>query len=121
LNAWLAALEPTGRVRMEVRMPDNKIAVVANFTPKPGHETEVEKILRTMVAPTRAEPGCRRYDLYRNRGEGPLFTLFEIYDDAAAVEAHRATTHWKAYRAAITDHLGAPIHATLLDGVDVKG
>lgn len=101
-------------------MTDSRIAIVASFTPKPGREAEVERILRGMVAPTRAEPGCRRYDLYRNRGEGPLLTLFEIYDDFAAIEHHRSTAHFKDYRAAIADLLAAPIAAALYDGVDVN-
>lgn len=100
-------------------MTDTRIAIVASFTPAEGKEGEVERILRGMVAPTRNEPGCRRYDLYRNRGAGPAFTLFEIYDDFAAIEHHRSTAHFKDYRANIEQHLGAPIQAMLYDGVDV--
>jgi quinol monooxygenase YgiN len=100
-------------------MTDTRIAIVASFTPAAGKEAEVERLLRDMVAPTRQEPGCRRYDLYRNRGAGPLFTLFEIYDDFAAIEHHRSAAHYKHYRANIEQHLGAPIEARLYDSVDV--
>lgn len=100
-------------------MSDQRIAIVANFTPAEGKEGDVEKLLRGMIKPTRAEPGCRRYDLYRNRGTGPTFTLFEIYDDQAAIEAHRAGDYYKSYRASIDQYLGAPIQAMLYDGVDV--
>lgn len=100
-------------------MTDTRIAIVASFTPAEGKAGDVERLLRDMVAPTRAEPGCRRYDLYRNRGAGPTFSLFEIYDDFAAIEHHRSTPHYKHYRANIEQHLAAPIEATLYDGVDV--
>jgi quinol monooxygenase YgiN len=100
-------------------MSDTRIAIVASFTPADGKKADVERLLRGMIAPTRAEPGCRRYDLYVNRGPGPTFTLFEIYDDQAAIEAHRAGDYYKSYRASIEQYLAAPIQATLYDGVDV--
>jgi quinol monooxygenase YgiN len=95
------------------------VTVFASFTPKPGLEADVEKILRTMTGPTRGEAGNRVYDLYKDsRGE---FHLFELYVDQAAVEAHRATAHYKSYRAAIADLLAEPIAVKILTGLDVKG
>lgn len=95
------------------------VTVFASFSPKPGHEADVEKILRGMTGPTRREPGNRIYDLYEDAQGG--FHLFELYIDEAAIEAHRATPHYKAYRAAIADLLAQPIAVKILTGVDVKG
>lgn len=97
------------------------INVFASFVPKPGHAADAEAELRGMVAPSRAEPGCRRYDLYRNAEGAAGFHLFEIYDDQAALEAHRASAHYKAYRAKIPDYLAEPIGVKVLSGVDVAG
>jgi len=97
------------------------IMVFASFAPKPGHEADAEAELRGMVAPTRAEPGCRRYDLFRNAEGNAGFHLFEVYDDQAALEAHRATAHYKAYRAKIPDYLAEPIGVKVLAGLDVDG
>jgi len=72
-----------------------------------------------MTGPTRAEPGNRIYNLYKDANGG--FHLFELYADQAAVEAHRATAHYKAYRAAIADLLAEPIGVKILTGLDVKG
>lgn len=94
------------------------VTVFASFSSKPGHEADVEKILRTMTGPTRGEPGNRVYDLYKDARGG--FHLFELYVDQAAVEAHRATAHYKAYRAAIADLLAEPIAVEILTGLDVK-
>ena len=95
----------------------SKVIVFASFTPSPGAEAEVERILSGMVPPTRAEPGCETYDLYRT-SEGDLtFHIFEVYSDRAALEAHRASAHYKAYRAAIPDHLAEPIGVKVLAAV----
>jgi quinol monooxygenase YgiN len=95
------------------------IIVFASFVPKPGSEDQVEKLLRGMVTPTRAELGNVRYDLYRTNTGEDSFHFFEIYEDQAALEAHRATVHYKAYRASITDYLAEPIGVKVLTGLDV--
>ncbi len=103
-------------------MADNTVIVFASFSPSPGREGEVEEILRGMVTPTREEPGNEIYDLYRKTGDGPAsFHLFERYVDADALQAHRETGHYKAYRARIADHLAAPIGVVVLEAVDARG
>ncbi len=99
------------------------ISVFASFRPKSGERSSVEKILRGMVAPTRAEPGNLVYDLYetsQTSEEEAEFHLFEQYRDAAALEAHRASDHYKAYRAAIGDYLAEPIGVRVLRVIDAK-
>jgi quinol monooxygenase YgiN len=96
------------------------VSVIARFFPKEGHESAVEAILKGMVNPTRSEPGCQRYDLYRVKDGPTQFALFEIYKDQPALEAHRATEHYKNYRARIVDLLSEPINVLVLNGVDVK-
>ena len=96
------------------------VTVFASFLPKPGQEREVEQVLQGMVGPTRAEPGCRRYDLYRAAEGAASFHLFEIYADRAALDAHRATEHYRAYRARIQDLLAEPIKVNMLTGVDTR-
>ncbi|MGH8228950.1 MAG: putative quinol monooxygenase [Steroidobacteraceae bacterium] len=95
--------------------------VVARFAPQAGHEARVQAILEGMVVSTRAEPGCRRYDLYRSAAAGStLFCLIEQYADEAAIEAHRQTPHYKAYRESIAELLASPIDVTRLDPLDVR-
>jgi quinol monooxygenase YgiN len=96
------------------------ISVVATFIPKEGQEGAVESTLRGMVGPTRAEPGCKRYDLYRSAGSDTKFILIEAYDGQSALEAHRATEHYKSYRSRIADMLQDPIGVVVLNAVDAK-
>jgi quinol monooxygenase YgiN len=96
----------------------SSVSVIATFLPKTGEESNVESVLRGMIAPTRAEPGCERYELYRV-GDQPLaFVLFEMYTGQAALEAHRNTAHYKFYRARIADLLSEPIKVQLLQVLD---
>lgn len=44
------------------------------------------------------EPGCTRFDVVELDGDEHRFALYEIYDDAAAFEAHKRTQHFAAWR-----------------------
>jgi quinol monooxygenase YgiN len=95
------------------------IYVFASLIPKPEHQADLETELRRMVSATRAEPGNRRYDLFSQADGQPGFHLFEIYDDQAAVEAHRASAHYQAYRAKIGAWLAEAPVVKVLIGQDV--
>jgi autoinducer 2-degrading protein len=45
------------------------------------------------------EPGCREFNIMVSATDPNHVFLFEVYDDAAAAEAHRATEHFKKYAA----------------------
>lgn len=98
------------------------VLVVARFVPKPNEAARVEAILRGMVASTRQEPGCLRYDFYRGAAPagGSVFLLIEQYSGEPAAEAHRNTPHYKSYRASIADLLAQPIDVLRLEAIDVR-
>jgi len=56
------------------------------------------RLLRHAQTSLEAEPGCARFDVFQETGDPALFLLIEIYDDQAALEAHRASPHFKAFR-----------------------
>jgi len=43
------------------------------------------------------DPGCREFNITVSQKDPNHLFLFEVYDNAAAVEAHRATDHFKHY------------------------
>jgi (4S)-4-hydroxy-5-phosphonooxypentane-2,3-dione isomerase len=43
------------------------------------------------------EPGCRQFDVLFEDNDPHHVFLYEVYDDATALEAHRATAHFKKY------------------------
>ncbi len=71
------------------------LGVVATIKVKPGMEKEFEAVAKELVAKVNAnEPGCTLYALHH--GEQPsTYVFMERYADQAAVEAHRATDHFK--------------------------
>ncbi len=55
------------------------------------------------LKPSRAEPGNLRYDLWQDQSDPNRFVLDELYADADAVAAHRATPHFQNYLSQIGD------------------
>lgn len=94
------------------------VYVFASLIPKPEYVETVETELRKLVAATRAEPGNRRYDLFVQTDGAPCFHLFEVYDDAQAFDAHRASAHYNAYRASAAEWLAEPPVVRVLTAVD---
>jgi len=46
------------------------------------------------------EPGCREFNIHVKADSPNHVFIYEVYDSAAALEAHRATDHFKKYAAA---------------------
>lgn len=91
------------------------VLVFATFKPAAGKEDDLRSTLATMVEHTRQEPGNEVYDLYSSDG---ALHLFERYRDADALEAHRASSHYVAYRAQLPDLLQTPVEVAVLTEVD---
>jgi quinol monooxygenase YgiN len=88
------------------------VTIFATFKPKAGLYQEALSVLRELPEPTRAEPGCLRFD---------LFAGDEIFVNAAAIDEHRRTQHYQNYRASIEPLLEVPPHAIRTVALDVVG
>jgi len=100
-------------------MPDRPVMIFASFVPGEGHTEAVASILRRMRTETRREAGNEIYDLYEAETDGRTsFHLIERYADQDALEAHRATDHYRTYRTEIPDLLAEPIGVIVLTEVD---
>ena len=62
-----------------------------------GKEDVIVDVLRTMTPLSRGEAGCLHYQAHRSVDEPRLFFLYEVYADAAAVDAHRASPHFQEH------------------------
>jgi len=63
---------------------------------------EREKFLAAIKengAATVKEPGCRQFDILVLASNPNHVFLYEVYDNEAALQAHRATDHFKKYAA----------------------
>jgi quinol monooxygenase YgiN len=77
------------------------VKIVAILTARPDKTVELRALLDQMVHASRAEPGNRRYDLWQDQSDPSRFVLDELYVDADAVAAHRATPHFQNYLSVI--------------------
>lgn len=96
------------------------IAVIARFTPRLQSREALRTLLQGMTTPTRAEAGCRTYDLYENADEGD-FVLFERYRSRGALAEHRRSTHYVNYRARLNGFLTKPVEVIVLEVIDEAG
>lgn len=69
--------------------------LVVDFRIKTEHIPAFEAaILENARAARETEPGCRQFDVCRDPNDPSLFVLYEMYDDEAAIAAHRKTPHY---------------------------
>lgn len=73
------------------------ICISVEMLAKAGREAELRRALETLAAQSRKEPGCLSYLVHRGLETPQRFYLYEQYQDMAAVEAHRATDHYRLY------------------------
>jgi quinol monooxygenase YgiN len=71
-------------VQMEVR-PDRRAEFLAGMS-------------ANAAASVRDEPGCLRFDVCSVAGDPDRFVLYELYTDAAAFAAHKASPHFARWR-----------------------
>ncbi len=64
---------------------------------EPSAHDEIAVILRELTAASRQEPGCVSYISHFVEGDPGAVLIYEQYRDAAAVDAHRETPHFKQY------------------------
>lgn len=55
------------------------------------------------AAAVKEEPGCHTFNITVSQTDPNHVFIFEVYDNAAALEAHRATDHFKKYAATTKD------------------
>jgi len=60
----------------------------AEFTAKPGTESEVGQLISGLAEQVRQEPGNTEFTVYRERDNPRKFFVFEQYLDEASFDAH---------------------------------
>jgi quinol monooxygenase YgiN len=64
------------------------VILYAEFTAKPGSESQVEALISGLAEKVRREPGNAEFTVYRERDNPLKFFVFEQYLDEASFEAH---------------------------------
>ena len=82
------------------------IILNAHLHAAPGRENELGNALRSLVAPSRLEPGCLTYELHQDVERPGSFMFYEKFADQEALDAHLATDHFKALQTYLSAHEG---------------
>ncbi len=76
---------------------------VVEYDIQPGQVDAYLAALKENAAASVKEPGCREFNILVSQKDPNHVLIFEVYDDAAAAQAHRETDHFKKYAATIKD------------------
>ncbi len=77
------------------------VNIIATLQALPGKEEQLQAVLSAAIAPTRAEAGNLRYELYRNNETPDTFVFVEQFTDEAAFAAHQAASHSATLQAGV--------------------
>ncbi len=88
------------------------IAIWVKARIKPAQRQRfLEAIEADALGSERDEPGCHRFNVLQDEQDLNVYYFYEVYEDQAALEAHRAMPHYAVWRAA-ADTLEGPTEAT---------
>ena len=86
---------------------------------KPERVDDFKEMIRDNYEGSIAEPGCIRFDVAQSKEDPTEFILWECYLDESARDAHRATPHYKAFKAAMPELMSRDRHSDLYEGLYV--
>ncbi len=79
------------------------ISLIVILEIAPARLDEFIGYVREQAAASCQEPGCRRFEVSQKLDQSNLFTLAELYDDQAALDAHLVSPHFLQWRERVAD------------------
>jgi quinol monooxygenase YgiN len=98
--AWILLPAPA---QQAVAQSGPLLVNVVEYDILPGQIDAYLAALKENAAASVKEPGCREFNVLVSQKDPNHVLIVEVYDDAAAAQAHRETDHYKKYAAAIKD------------------
>ncbi len=74
----------------------DNIILIVDIHAKAGYEIEVRRALEAAVQDTRSKDGCILFRLQKDTATPGHLVLYEVWRDVAALDAHHASTQFKA-------------------------
>src|SRR5260370_36138664 len=91
----------------------SEVRVIARSVARKGKEDQLRALLQGMLVPTRAEQGCKSYELYESDSTG-RFYFDETWAGEEALDKHTTTRHSKHLEQAIGELLKEPFEVNIL-------
>jgi quinol monooxygenase YgiN len=89
-------------------MNKSDLIVIARARAQRGKETDLEKALRDVAAPTRMQRGCLDFSLYRSQQDGAVIVGVERWASAEEHNRHLQGPHVQKLMAAMSGILAEP-------------
>lgn len=99
-----------------MKTDDLELHILVNMLCVSGRESELRGVLLGLLAPTRREPGCRRYDMYSSDQKRRFFAI-ETWESRKALEEHMQTPHFLAAKAKFDQLLEGELEICSLDAI----
>ena len=76
---------------------ERNFCVIVKATVEPSRMAEFLTMIETNARETRKEPGCIRFDVLRSQDAPNEFFFYELYENAAAIDHHKAQPHYQLW------------------------
>ncbi len=93
-----------------------EVRVIARFVARVASENQLKELLQGMLAPTRAESGCKLYELYESDSKG-RFYFYELWESPLALDQHAASPHFKYLERAVGELVQEPFELNILERI----
>jgi quinol monooxygenase YgiN len=94
----------------------SEVRVIARSVARRGSENKLRELLRGMLVPTRAESGCKLYELYESDSKG-RFYFYEIWESQAALDQHAASPHFRHLEQTVGELVQEPFEVNILERI----
>jgi|TARA_B100001971_G_C17820829_1_gene348847 autoinducer 2-degrading protein len=101
----------------------SQFAIFVTIKLKPGNADAFRAlILENAEAAVRDEEACQQFQVLNDESDPDTFFFYEVYSDAAGLDAHRETPHYQKYNNGSQDMIAERnIQRCTLDAVNQKG
>jgi quinol monooxygenase YgiN len=93
------------------------VRLIVRIVSREGKGDELKGLMRRMIRPTRAERGCRYYELFGSDREGIIY-LHELWHSKEDLDAHMETGHFKEIMPAARELMAEPMEVNYLQEIE---
>lgn len=95
-----------------------EVKIVATLMIKDAYKEEFPQELRNLVTASRAEKGCKQYDLHKDHNNDSVFVFIERWASSQAVEEHNESGHFRHFGTFAKDKIQS-LDVKLIDLIDI--
>ncbi len=100
-----------------VTLPKGAVTVVATVRARAGKEAELIRATEALVPKVRQEAGVLLCQAHRGIEEPGFLVFYEIFESAAALDAHKAAPHVKQWAMDIGALTAGPVELKVLEAL----